>query len=254
MIALHDVWFRYDHAERAAIRALDLEIPPGVATAILGPNGSGKTTLLRLILGSIKPERGSILLGQRPQHAYSRREMSRLIGLAPQDEHIPFNLSVLEYALLGRAPYLHPLEMPGTLDYRVAEEALHALGLDPLAARPVSNLSGGERQLVVLARVLAQRPRTLLLDEPTSHLDLGNQARLLQVLRALSGEGIDLVMTTHDPSLASDVAQFFVLMREGRVLAAGPADKVLTAEALSTTYDVPVRVFRHEHRRFILLQ
>lgn len=253
IISLSGVWFSYNGAQQAVIRDLDLDIPPGVVTAVLGPNGSGKTTLMRLILGSLKPRRGKVLLAQQPHDSYSRREMSQLVGLVPHEEHIPFELSVLEYVLLGRAPYMGLLQVPGKSDHHAAMEALQATGLVSLSDRPVPNLSGGERQLAVVARAIAQKPRILLLDEPTAHLDLSNQGRLLQILHTLSTEQVNLVLTTHDPNLAAKVANFVVLMRQGQVLDAGSAGSVLTAEALSAVYGVAVRVFEIGSERVILL-
>jgi iron complex transport system ATP-binding protein len=246
--------FSYDGPGRAVLHDLSLEVPAGAVTAILGPNGSGKTTLLRLLLGVLRPAAGAIQLAGRPQQDYSRRERSQLVGLVPQDEHIPFDFSVLEYVLLGRAPYLGPLQMPGKFDRQVALAALHMVGLDPLRDRNLPSLSGGERQLATLARALAQQPQILLLDEPTAHLDLSNQGRLLALLRKLAAQGKTLVLTTHDPNLAASVASLIVLMRDGRVLSAGRPEATLTAEELSATYGVSVRVYDVDHRRVILLE
>ncbi len=253
ILSLAGVWFSYDGPGRAVLRDLSLEVPEGAVTAILGPNGSGKTTLLRLLLGVLRPQAGDVRLAGRPQDGYSRRERSRLVGLVPQDEHIPFDFSVLEYVLLGRAPYLGPLQMPGEADRQVALEALRLAGLAGLEHRLLPNLSGGERQLATVARALAQQPRVLLMDEPTAHLDLSNQGRLLEIMRGLVAGGVTLVLTTHDPNLAASVADVAVLMRGGRVLAAGPAAATLTADKLSATYGVPVQVFQVDGRRIILL-
>jgi iron complex transport system ATP-binding protein len=253
MIALAGVRFSYNGREKAVLQDLSLTLPAGAITAILGPNGSGKTTLLHLILGVLSPQGGAIRLAGLPQAGYSRRQMSQLIGLVPQEEYSPFDFSVLEYVLLGRAPYLGPLEMPGEADYRLARAALQTTGLTHLQDRPIPNLSGGERQLAAVARALAQQPRILLLDEPTAHLDLGNKARIIEILRSLAGKGVAIVLTTHDPEVAAAIAGFVVLMRRGEVLAAGEADTVLTAEQLSATYGVEVRVFQIEGRRVILL-
>ncbi len=253
MIALDGVCFSYNGREHAVLRDLSLSLPAGAITAILGPNGSGKTTLLHLMLGLLTPQGGVIRLAGQPQAGYSRRQMSQLIGLVPQEEHSPFDFSVLDYVLLGRAPYLGALAMPGQADYRLAQAALQTTGLTHLQHRTIPTLSGGERQLAVMARALAQQPRILLLDEPTSHLDLGNKARLIEILRALAGQGVSIVLTTHDPEVAAAIAGFVVLMRRGQVLAAGEADSVLTAEQLSETYGVAVRVFQIEGRRVIVL-
>jgi iron complex transport system ATP-binding protein len=253
ILSVSGLSFSYNGARRAVLRDLSLEIPATATTAILGPNGSGKTTLLRLLLGFLRPREGTVLLAGLPLDRYSRRERGQLIGLVPQDEHIPFDFSVLEYVLLGRAPYLGPLQMPGEADHREAREALHVAGLVHLQERPLPNLSGGERQLAVVARALAQKPRILLLDEPTAHLDLGNRGRLLAILQDLATKGTTIVLTTHDPNLASSVAEFTVLMRQGEILDVGRPEIVLTSEKLSTTYDVPVQVLEIDKRRIILL-
>jgi iron complex transport system ATP-binding protein len=245
--------FSYSGTSRNVLHDLSLDIPRGTITAILGPNGSGKTTLLRLLLGVLRPKAGAIHLAGQHQDSYSRRERSQLVGLVPQDEYIPFDFSVLEYVLLGRAPYLGPLQMPGEADRQVALEALQVAGLAGMEHRALPNLSGGERQLATVARALAQQPQILLMDEPTAHLDLSNQGRLLEIMRGLSARGVSLVLTTHDPNLAASVAGFAVLMRGGQVLDAGPAEAVLTAEKLSATYAVFVQVHYVDGRRVILL-
>jgi iron complex transport system ATP-binding protein len=245
--------FRYNGSGRDVLHDLSLEVPGGMVTAILGPNGSGKTTLLRLLLGVLRPQQGAIRVAGRPQEGYSRRQLSQLVGLVPQDEHLPFDFSILEYVLLGRAPYLHPLATPGEADTRLALDALRAAGLEGMQARPLPNLSGGERQLAVLARTLAQQPRILLMDEPAAHLDLGNQGRLLDIIGELARGGTTVVLTTHDANLASAIADHVVLMAEGRILEAGPVDAVISADKLSATYGVPIAVGTIDGRRVVLL-
>lgn len=251
IISISDLWFSYDGPARPALQGLSLEIPRGAVVAILGPNGAGKTTLLHLILGFLTPSRGAIELGGRPQGSYTRREMGRLMALVPQREHIPFNFSATEYVLLGRAPYLRPLEGPRPADRHAARKALQAAGAADLARRDVSALSGGEQQQIAVARALAQQPRILLLDEPTSHLDLGNQGRVMDVVRRLAGEGVTVIFTTHDPNLAAITAEHVVLMQRGQVHTAAPPAVALTSQALSETYGVPVEVLRINGRTMI---
>jgi iron complex transport system ATP-binding protein len=253
MIALSDVHFNYSGREHSVFDNLSLEIPAGFTTAILGPNGAGKSTLLHLILGILTPASGLILLEQRPRQHYGRRQLGRLIGLVAQDQTIPFNFTVLEYVLLGRAPYLKILQMPGPEDAWAARGALTAVGMETMAERSVQTLSGGERQLVMIARALAQRPRILLLDEPTSHLDLSNKERVLQLIRQLADSGVTVLFATHEPSLTT-VADYLVLMRNGQTLAAGPTDVVFTSDNLSQTYDVPVTVAQVDGHRVVLTQ
>ncbi|MBR6021656.1 MAG: ABC transporter ATP-binding protein, partial [Kiritimatiellae bacterium] len=243
-IEMRGVAFRYEGAAGRVFEGLDLAIPAGTATAVLGANGCGKTTLLRLMLGVEKPEAGDIRLGGREASGMGRRERARWVGWVPQAETVPFELTVEEYALLGRAPHLHPLAMPGEEDAARAREALERVGLSRLAGRPVTRLSGGELQLATIARALAQNPKILLLDEPTSHLDLANRAGVQRVLEGLSRDGTTLVFTTHDPLLAAASAERVVLMAKGRVLGSGSVEEMFTAEKLSAVYGMPVAVER----------
>ncbi len=253
VITLSHLRFGYTADRPDVLGDLSMAIPGGTITAILGPNGAGKTTLLHLILGLLTPLGGEVQIAGRALPTYGRRELSRQIALVPQAEHIPFDFSVLEYVLLGRSPYLGMLEMPGEADYRVAQTALETLGLSALAARPVTELSGGERQMAALARALAQEAHILLLDEPTSHLDLSNKGRLLQTLRLLAGRGVTIVFTTHDPEMAVLAAHYLVLMRRGQVIDSGPLEAVLTTDRLSATYGAAVRVERIADRPVVLL-
>jgi len=153
-----------------------------------------------------------------------------------------FDYSLLEYVLMGRAPYLKPLAMPSRKDKELAAEALRAVGMGDMMHRRVTALSGGERQLVLMARALAQQPRLLLMDEATSHLDLGNKLRLMEVVQNLTREGITVVLTTHEPEVAASIASHLVLMRAGKVEHAGPIEEEFTGERLTVTYGVPVEV------------
>ena len=241
-ISLSNVDFQYGGQHRRLFEGLTLDIPPGTITAILGPNGSGKTTLLHLILGLHTPDDGVILLARRPRHQYHRRALGKLIGLVSQNEALPFNFSVLDYVLLGRAPHLRMLQTPGRDDVAIARQVLTEVGMQAFANRSIQSLSGGERQLVMIARALAQRPRILLLDEPTSHLDVGNRGRVLRIMADQANRGITVVFTTHEPAIAVEVAAYAVLMRAGDALAVGPAGRVLTAENLSRTYRARVDI------------
>lgn len=251
ILAFREVTFGYSPAQEALHR-LSLEAPPGCVMAILGPNGAGKTTLLHTALGRLQPRSGEVLLEGRPLRSYPRREVGQQIGLVPQSERIPFEYSLLEYALFGRTPYLHPLEMPRESDRQAALKALEQVGLAALAQRSINSLSGGERQLGMLARALAQQPRLLLLDEPTAHLDLSNKGRLVSLLRQLAAGGVTILLTTHEPEIASMLASHLVLMRQGRVLHAGRLEETLTTEHLSVCYGVPVAVREVDGRRVAL--
>ena len=221
LLSFEDIHFAYSPAGKQVIHNLSLSVEENSITAILGPNGSGKTTLLYLALGWLKPFSGQIKLEGKALQTYTRRELGQRLGLVPQNEHIPFEFSLLEYVILGRSPHLKSLEMPGDKDYQIAMEALQRVGMADLYDRSISRLSGGEQQLVTVARALAQEPRFLLLDEPTAHLDLNNKIRLITLLGELAASGVTVLLTTHEPELAAAIGTHLVLMRDGMVLHQG---------------------------------
>ena len=252
LLNFEGVTFRYPSAGQAVMEGFNLVIEPGTVTAILGPNGAGKTTLLHLALSWLRPQQGQILLDGRGLNHFARRELGQWMGLVPQSEHTSFEYSLLEYVLLGRAPYLPPLGMPGDADYQIAIDAIRQVGLASIAHRSILSLSGGERQLVLVARALAQQPRMLLLDEPTSHLDLSNKGRLVHLLRELAARGVTILFTTHEPDVASALATDLVLMRKGQVLETGSLEDVLTTASLTRLYQLPVQVAQVDGRKVVL--
>jgi iron complex transport system ATP-binding protein len=224
LLRVEDLRFAYDGERKPAVNGVSLQLGKGEVLAILGPNGAGKTTLLHALLGILKPQSGQIWLEGRALSACTRREISRVVGLVPQFEHVAFEYSVEEYVLMGRAPHLGMLDIPTEADRGQAVEALDQLGLIALWHRSMLELSGGERQMVVLARALAQQARLLLMDEPLAHLDLSNKGRILAVIGRLSEAGVAVVFTTHEPDMVQGVAHRALLMREGRVVASGQTE------------------------------
>ncbi len=253
LLDLEDLHFRYGSWSEPVLSGLTASIPANSRTAILGPNGAGKSTLLQLILGLRRPDTGSIRLQGQPISSYARRQLSRWIGFVPQLENIAFDYTVFEFVLLGRAPYLGVLETPGEADAAAAMAALEAMGLFDLRHRSILELSGGEQQLATLARAFVQRPRLLLLDEPTAHLDLGNKSRVLELLSQLQREGMSVLFTTHDPEVAAIGADSLILLHQGRSLAAGARDLVLTQGNLQTLYGTPLRVEHLDGRPIVML-
>jgi len=258
LLSFRNVSFGY-HPSHPILKDVDFDLRPGRIAAILGPNGAGKTTLLSLTLGWLSAWTGEIHLSGNPLRALPPRERGRLMALVPQSEHTPFDYTVLEYTLMGRAPHLPPLEMPSAADNEIALNALDQVGIAALAQRPVPQLSGGERQLLLLARALAQLtnyqlPVTnlLLLDEPTAHLDLHNKFRIIEIMRRLRDSGVTLLMTNHEPDVVLAVADDVPLMESGIPPQFGTLDEVFTAEALSRVYGLPIRLVQVSGHKQVL--
>jgi iron complex transport system ATP-binding protein len=208
--------------------------------ALLGPNGSGKTTLLKTLLGILKPLSGDVLIDGRPLASFSASERARRIAYVPQS-HVPsFAFTVETVVLMGRTAHGNLFSRPSAADRAVAQRTLERFGIAHLCDRPYTMISGGERQLVLLARALAQEPRFIVLDEPTASLDFGNQGKVMREMRALAGSGHGVLFTTHDPNHALRAADRAFLMRDGERLAEGKVRDVLTRAQLEALYGAPV--------------
>lgn len=232
---------------RPVLHDVSLDIAPGARLGILGPNGSGKTTLLKLLAGILSPASGSVTLDDVPLARLSRRAIAQRVAMVPQETHPAFEYTVLELVLMGRYPHLGAFEVESAADVAIAHASLAATGTGAFAARLFSTLSGGEKQRVVIASALAQQARVLLLDEPTASLDPAYQLEIAELLRALHRErGIALVLSTHDLNLAAAVCDRLVLVRDGRVIASGPTDEVLTGERIAALYGIDAEVRFHE--------
>jgi iron complex transport system ATP-binding protein len=222
---------------------VNLGVGRGENLCLLGPNGSGKTTLFRTVLGLIAPLSGEILVEGRNLRDLARRERAKLLAYVPQAHQAPFPLDVRDVVLTGRASYVGLASSPTRRDRRIAFEALEALGIGRLAGRPYTELSGGEQQLVLIARALAQEPRALVMDEPSSHLDFGNQARLLALMRSLASErGIAVLMSAHLPNHAFACASAVALIGCGRIAHVGPPATTLTESTLEEVYGIDIRL------------
>jgi iron complex transport system ATP-binding protein len=226
---------------------VDLTVAAGEWVTIIGPNGAGKSTLLRAV-GGLLPHTGEVSLFGTPNARLRRRERARLVATVVQSPTVPSGMAVLEYVLLGRTPYIPPLGRESAADVAAAHAVLGQLDLAGFADRRLVTLSGGERQRVYLARALAQGAGLLLLDEPTSSLDIGHQQDVLELVDRLRRErGLTVVATMHDLSVAGEYADRLVLLAGGRVAAAGTPREVLTADLLATHYQARVRIIDGEH-------
>jgi len=238
------VSFQYADADWR-LDSIALGVGEGEVLAIIGPNGSGKSTLLRLGAGVIVPCAGRVLLDGRPSAGLSRREVARTLGYLPQQVGSEFDYRVEEVVAMGRFPHLSGAGFLSSADVAVVDRCMAATEVDAYRGRTLSHLSGGERQRAFLASVLAQEPRVLLLDEPTSSLDLHHQVRFFGLVRRLAAQGMAVVAVTHDLNLASLYCDRLALLRDGRLVEEGAPCDVLRTDLLRATYGDEILLERH---------
>lgn len=240
MLAATDLAFGYRQTPIG--RGLSLSVDHGEVVCLLGPNGCGKTTLFKTLLGLLPRLGGRIEFEGRDIADFSRRDFARRIAYVPQASTAYFPFDVLDVVLMGRASHIGSFAMPSMSDRRAAEDALDTLGIGHLASRLYTAVSGGERQMVLIARALAQDPQLVIMDEPTANLDFGNQARVLERIIDLAGSGLAIVLSTHDPGHAFVCADRVALMKKGQLVDLGPPEQVMTSTALYALYGVDVSV------------
>ena len=238
--------------DRPVLDGVDLRVDDGEWVTIIGANGAGKSTLLRLLAGLLDGD-GELLLDGRPASTLKRRERARLLALVVQSPLIPEGATVADYVLLGRTPHIRPLGVEGPADLAAVHDALARLDLVPFADRLVTTLSGGERQRVLVARALAQGSPVVLLDEPTTALDVGHQQQVLELVDELRHDRhLTVVTTMHDLTLAGQYADRLVLLDRGRVVVDGTAADVLTEDNLARYYGARVRIIDDGDRPVVL--
>ena len=237
-----DVEFSYPGNTRKVLDGVSLQLDRGEVLSILGPNGAGKSTLLNCLTGLLKPGSGSIKLDGSDLQTLSARQVARVISYVPQ-MHIPaFSYTVLHFVTMGRAPHVGVFKKPNASDIEVAKEALRAISIEHLADKPYTEISGGERQQTVIARALAQQPQAILFDEPTAHLDYGNQHRILRLIRSLSEQGYGIIITTHNPDHALLLGGNVGIVSRDGTLVSGKSEEIITEVRLNEVYNTKLRL------------
>ncbi len=234
----------FGYPERPVGRDVSLVVEPGEVLCLLGPNGCGKTTLFKTLLGLLPPQGGQVMLSGDALTGLSRQEIARRIAYVPQTTGSVFSYTAFDLVLMGRTAHRSLFSGPTPEDRDHAHRALSELGISDLADRDVTRLSGGQRQLVIVARAIAQAAPLIVMDEPTASLDFGNQVVVLSEVRRLAARGLAVLLSTHDPDHAFSIGHRVALLDEGRLVAVGKPDDVLTPERLRAVYGVTVAVER----------
>ncbi|MCX8160813.1 MAG: ABC transporter ATP-binding protein [Candidatus Saccharicenans sp.] len=246
--------------ERLRVRYQDFELSvdnllfsTNRVTALVGPNGAGKSTLLRALAGLIKPIVNSVFIDGLELARLRGWERAGLVSYVPQEHNAALNFSVFDFILMGRSGYLNIFSSPARADYQKVEEVISYLGLEALARRKCQELSSGERRIVLIARALAQDSKIILLDEPTTFLDLKHEMEVINLLRRLAADRAKTIITSvHSIDLIPRLADFLVMIKAGRILATGPTTEIFRAELLESLFDYPLRVVEAEGKQLIL--
>jgi len=250
-IEINNLTFQYDHS-RQILNNVNLRIPKGSIVTILGKNGVGKTTLLNCILGFIENYSGTISFFGKKQSDFSRKELAQIVGLVPQLGQISFDYTVQEFVLMGCNSSMNYFAVPDEAMYAIVEDSLNTLGIFHLKDRRVNSLSGGERQLVYIARTLSQRPKIIVLDEPTSALDFGNGMKIIELLTKLKDSGFTIVLTCHNPDYPFVFRGYTVAILPEHKVLFGKSEHILTDDVLTQLYGVNIkRIYLPETNRYV---
>lgn len=246
MISLQISQVYFSYLDGLVLHDINLSIRAGEMVGLLGPNGSGKTTLIKLVSGILKPGQGEIRLDGSSLSRLSRKSIARSLAVVPQQFHIPFAFTIGEVVMLGRIPFLKAFAEESKVDRQFVANTMDLVGISELKERRFDELSGGERQKVILAMALAQQPRLLLLDEPIVHLDIAHQVEILELVKRLNMEqGLTVIGAMHDLNLAALYFDRLILLKEGRIWADGVPAQVLTEDIIRNVFSASVRVEPH---------
>ncbi len=244
MIKVKNLSFAYDTDK--VLDDISFELGAGQLVAVLGPNGAGKSTLFKCILGLLKKYEGEIYLGGKNIRDMNRKEMAAIAAYIPQSETPVFNYTVMDSVLMGTTGMLSPLQAPGPEQIEIAKKAIRYLDIEYMADRGINEISGGERQLALLARAMAQKAKVLIMDEPTANLDYGNQQHVLRHIQKMAKQGYTILLSTHNPEHALQYATHVLSIKNHKILAEGDAKTVLNEELIKNIYGLDVKVLEVE--------
>lgn len=251
ILNVNNLSFGYD--KRLVLKNLEFGIEKPGVLAVVGPNGVGKSTLFKLILGLLKPKEGSIEIENKTISEYSRRELAKEMAYIPQSHYPTYNYSVLNTVIMGMVGDINMFSTPSKKHIDAALEALSELGISHLATRGYAQISGGERQLTLIARALVQKAKILIMDEPTANLDFGNQLHVMEKIRELSKEGYTIIVSLHNPQHAFLYSDTSLVLHEGRVLAYGDTKTVVNHSVLESIYNIGINLLEVENEGEITL-
>ena len=242
IVEAKNINFAYQKNGRQILNDVSLTLKEGEVMSILGPNGAGKSTLLNLIATLLKPDSGEIFLCGKDTKKMKPKEVASILSYVPQTHTPAFSYTVFNFVLMGRAPKVGMFEKPKAEDFKLVEQVLEEVGISKLADKPYTEISGGERQQATIARALVQEPKAILFDEPTAHLDFGNQIKTLRTIKHLSEKGYAVIMTTHNPDHAIMLGGTTAILDKKGKLTVGPSDEIITEQTLKEVYDTKLKL------------
>ncbi len=232
----------FGYHQKLIFEKVSFKVGEGEIVCLLGANGAGKTTLFKTVLGLHQARQGEVILSGKNVSQSSRRELAKVMGYVPQNHIPPFPYSVMDVVLMGRTAHINNYAVPSDADIRIAQEVMRNVNITYLEDKNYTEISGGERQLVLIARALAQEPRILVMDEPASSLDYGNQIRLLSHVKRLAKQGLSIIMSTHSPEHALYCGAKVIMLKDGHILCSGTAEEVINENNLREIYGIDVEI------------